>query len=125
MTTAPTILDLCDDQAVFGSWFKDRATWQAWFSFLAVLFGLPLSPEALAVYQQCTGRQATPSGPFFEAWLICGRRGGKSFVLALVATFLAISRAVALRVVVCFVVVDAVFGILDSPKGLKIGTPML
>jgi len=88
MTTAPTILDLCDDRNVFGAWFKDRATWQAWFAFLAVLFGLPLTAEQLAIYQQCTGRQAAPSGPFFEAWLICGRRAGKSFVLALVAVFL-------------------------------------
>jgi hypothetical protein len=89
VTTAPTILDLCDDPNIFGSWFRDRATWQAWFAFLAVLFGLPLSPDALAIYQQCTGRTAPPAGPFFEAWLICGRRAGKSFVLALTAVFLA------------------------------------
>ncbi len=28
-------------------------------------------------------------GPAREAWLVCGRRAGKSFVLALVAVFLA------------------------------------
>ena len=92
MTTAPTILDLCDDPKVFGGWFRDAATWTAWFAFLAVLFGLPLSPEALAIYQQCTARTAPPSGAFFEAWLICGRRAGKSFVLALTAVFLACFR---------------------------------
>ena len=89
MTTAPTIIDLCDDPNVFGLWFKDRATWQAWFAFLAVLFGLPLTAEQFAIYTACTGRTAAPTGPFFEAWLICGRRAGKSFVLALIAVFLA------------------------------------
>src|ERR1700761_6431218 len=92
MMTAPTILDLCDDPQVFGSWFRDRATWMAWFAFLAVLFGLPLTPEALAIFQQCTGRTAAPIGPFYEAWLICGRRAGKSFILALIAVFLACFR---------------------------------
>ncbi len=89
MTTAPTILDLCDDHNVFGTWFKDRATWQAWFAFLAALFGLPLTVEQLATYKDCTGRSAAPSGAFLEAWIICGRRAGKSFILALIAVFLA------------------------------------
>jgi hypothetical protein len=93
MTAAPTILDLCDDPQIFGRWFRDRATWQAWFAFISTLFGLPLSPEALAIYQQCTGRTAAPiGGAFYEAWLICGRRAGKSFILALVAVFLACFR---------------------------------
>src|SRR6266446_4260512 len=83
-----SILDACRDDAIFAKWFRDRATWQAWFSFLAVLFGLPLTPDQLAVYRQCTGRTAPPTSPFFEAWLICGRRAGKSFILALIAVFL-------------------------------------
>jgi hypothetical protein len=74
---------------VFGPWFKETATWQAWFAFLATMFGLPLPPEQLAVYRDCTGRTEPPSGPFYEAWLICGRRAGKSFILALIAVFLA------------------------------------
>jgi hypothetical protein len=35
------------------------------------------------------GRTAAPIGPFYEAWLCCGRRAGKSFIRALVAVFLA------------------------------------
>ena len=36
-----------------------------------------------------TGRHAPPSGVASEAWLVIGRRGGKSFALALIATYLA------------------------------------
>jgi hypothetical protein len=48
-----------------------------------------MSPEQLAVYRQCTGRSTPPPAPVSETWLICGRRAGKSFVLALVAVYLA------------------------------------
>jgi hypothetical protein len=64
-------------------------SWENWFAFLAALFALPLRPEQLAVYQHCTGRSAPPTTPLSEAWLVCGRRAGKSFVLALIAVFLA------------------------------------
>jgi hypothetical protein len=84
-----TILDACADPNLFAAWFRDRATWESWFSFLAALFGLPMTPEQLATYQRCTGRTAPPSAPSSEAWLVIGRRGGKSFMLALIAVFLA------------------------------------
>ena len=57
----------------------------AWFAFLAALFGLPMMPDQLALYQQCTGRSVAPTAPAREGWLVCGRRAGKSFVLALIA----------------------------------------
>jgi len=34
------------------AWFKDAATWQAWFAFIAALFALPMSAEQLAVYRE-------------------------------------------------------------------------
>jgi terminase large subunit-like protein len=48
-----------------------------------------MTPEQLAIYRQCTGRTEPPSAPVSEGWLICGRRAGKSFALAVVAVFLA------------------------------------
>jgi hypothetical protein len=83
------LLQACNDPELFGRWFRDRATWQAWFAFIAALFALPMTPEQLAIYQAHTLRTAAPASPIFEGWLICGRRSGKSFVLALVAVFLA------------------------------------
>jgi hypothetical protein len=54
------------------------------------LFGLPLDADALSIYRQCTGRTAPPPAGTNEAWLVCGRRAGKSFVLALIACYLAV-----------------------------------
>src|SRR4051812_26835057 len=45
----------------------------------------------LALYRHHTGRQ-TPTAQFSESALICGRRAGKSRILALVAVFLACFR---------------------------------
>jgi hypothetical protein len=84
-----TLLDAVHDLNLFASWFDDPATWTAWWAFLTALFALPMSAEQVAVYQQCTGRTVPPTHTATEAWLICGRRAGKSFVLALVAVFLA------------------------------------
>ena len=83
------IIDAIDDQNLFAKWFRRRETWQAWRAFLAALFGLPLSEDQLGVFRQHTGRSTAPTRPIGEAWLICGRRAGKSFVIALVGVFLA------------------------------------
>ena len=57
---------------------------------LRVLFGLPLAAgHELELYQRCTGRTDPPMTPASEGWLVCGRRGGKSFTLALIAVYLA------------------------------------
>lgn len=84
-----TIIDACRDEELFARFFRDKATWQAWFAFIAALFGVSMTPEQLATYQACTGRKEAPTETFTEGWLICGRRAGKSFVLALIAVFLA------------------------------------
>jgi hypothetical protein len=47
-----TILDAVADDKLFARWFRDRATWHAWFALLAALFGLPLTDEQLAIYRQ-------------------------------------------------------------------------
>jgi hypothetical protein len=87
-----TILDATEDPALFAPWFKDRNTWVAWRAFLAALFGLPMTENELATYRACTGRTEPPAEPFTEAWLVCGRRAGKSFILALCAVYLACFR---------------------------------
>jgi hypothetical protein len=61
-------------------------------AFLAALFGLAMSDEQLALYREATGRIVPPSAPSNEAWLVIGRRGGKWFVLAVIAVFLACFR---------------------------------
>jgi hypothetical protein len=92
MTHAVSILDAIADNHLFAPWFKDRATWQSWFVLLAALHALPMTPDQLDVYRHCTGRTTPPTEPVKEAWLICGRRAGKSFILALYAVFSACFR---------------------------------
>ena len=89
---AYSIIEATQDAKLFGPWFKDRDTWAAWMTFLCALFGLPMTPDQAAIYHQCTGRVTPPTDLVAEAWLICGRRAGKSFMLALVAVFLACFR---------------------------------
>jgi hypothetical protein len=91
--TPVTILEAIADPHLFGPWFRDPVTWQAWRAFLASLFGLPLTSDQLAIYSECTGRSEAPSSPSNEAWLVIGRRGGKSFIMALVAVYVATFKA--------------------------------
>jgi hypothetical protein len=49
-----------------------------------MLFGLSMTESELALFRECTGRQQPDAQGYNEAWLICGRRSGKSFILALV-----------------------------------------
>jgi hypothetical protein len=92
------IMDTIANKGIFAPWFKKswfsgkRETWGAWYTFLRVLFGLDLADTDLDLYRQCSGRTDKPEAGFNEAWLVCGRRAGKSFMLALIAVFLACFR---------------------------------
>jgi hypothetical protein len=92
MTAPINIIDAVQDRHIFADSFRDQSTWAAWFSFLACLFGLPLDQAQLDILRQCTGRNEPNPNGYREAWLICGRRSGKSFILALNAVFLACFR---------------------------------
>jgi hypothetical protein len=93
-TAAPglTLLDAMADPALFAPWFTPEASWDGWRAFLAACFGLPMSEALAALYRRHTGRQALPTRPAREAWLVVGRRGGKSRIAALVAVWLACFR---------------------------------
>src|SRR6185312_256269 len=85
----PSIIETMSDAALFGRWFGLSATWGAWRVFLKALFGLGLDDAELEVFRRCTGRAAPREGGYREAWLVVGRRGGKSLILALIAVYLA------------------------------------
>ena len=79
-----------DDARVFGPWFEG-SSWDNWRLFLKVLFRLPLSKDEQGVLPKFTARNSPPQA-VREAWLVVGRRGGKSIVAALVAVYLACFR---------------------------------
>jgi hypothetical protein len=85
-------MDAVNDSRLFAPLFANRDSWQAWFAFLAALFALPMTDEQVEAYRQCTGRNATPDEPASDGWLVCGHRAGKSFILALIAVYLATFR---------------------------------
>jgi hypothetical protein len=85
----PTIIDAVRDPEIFGKWFRNAESWEAWFAFLAVLFGLPLDDAGLETYRKHTGRTQPAPGGYYDATLVIGRRGGKSLVMALIAAYLA------------------------------------
>lgn len=132
---ALTILDAINDKRLFAPWFRDRTTWGPWFSFIAALFGLgsQMTPEQIQLYRQCTGRNDVPISVATSAFLICGRRAGKSFVLALIAVFLACFHDYrrylqpSERATILIIAVDRKQArvILRYVRGLLTGVPML
>ncbi|MBI4589509.1 MAG: hypothetical protein HY725_11765 [Candidatus Rokubacteria bacterium] len=55
-------------------------SWGAWRVVAQVLDGqgAALTPEEVALFTRCTGRDHPPTAPPSEAYLICGRRSGKT-----------------------------------------------
>ncbi|MFH2080741.1 MAG: terminase family protein [Pseudomonadota bacterium] len=128
-----TIIDACQDPKLFGPWFRKRASWAAWFVFLKALFALPMDAQELSVFHQLTGLSEPPTAQAAEAWLVIGRRGGKSFIVALIAVFLATFRDYAQhlapgeRGTVMVIAADRKQArvIMRYVKGLLEGVPML
>ncbi len=86
MSAPVTIRDLMTDRALFGDQFGGES-FAGWRALLAAFYGLELSDDERATLEAITGRTDAPSSAFGELWLAVGRRGGKSQVAALIATY--------------------------------------
>lgn len=84
----PTIIEVMDDPDLFKRWFT-LPSWDPWRATLKALFGLPMNARDRRLFRKITGRRTAPRKPAEEAWLVVGRRGGKSFIVALIAVFMA------------------------------------
>jgi hypothetical protein len=87
-----SILDALDEPGLLGAAIRDPESWKPWRAFLTAAFGLPMDDGAAELFRACTGRSELPVAPFQFLWLVCGRRGGKSFCMATMAVFLACFR---------------------------------
>jgi hypothetical protein len=91
-TPACSILDAVHDLHLFARWFEPLGSWGAWLVLLRAIFGLAMTPSEREIFQRFTGRTVPPRTPAREAWLVVGRRGGKSRIAALIAVFVACFR---------------------------------
>lgn len=76
----------------FDARLEPKASWGAWRVFLAALFGSPLAGDEFDIFRRHTEREHPPQGQAREAYLIVGRRGGKSRVAGALAVYLAVFR---------------------------------
>lgn len=86
------IIDAIESKKYLKSEFPDINTWKAWVACLKATFALSdkMTDEDWEIFSKHTGRMTLPDQPFGEVFLIIGRRGGKSFISALIAVYLAI-----------------------------------
>ncbi|MBA7493270.1 hypothetical protein ES702_03827 [subsurface metagenome] len=88
------VVEAIRDDRFFKGLFKDLETWAAWTVFLKSLFGLKIEDRRdRKLFRQCTGRRRPPGKAAKEAYVVCGRRSGKSFISAIVAVYLACFRS--------------------------------
>ena len=76
------ILDALRDPELFLPAFSPLEPWSRWLVFLAAVFCLPMTDEQLQLFRHHTGRERPPGEPVREAWVVVGRRGGKSLIAA-------------------------------------------
>jgi hypothetical protein len=92
MTFGAAVVDSLTDSNLFASAFQPADSWRVWLIALRLLFGLPLSAAEWRIASTCTGRTQVFAAPPAEAWFLCGRRSGKSRILALLAVCAACFR---------------------------------
>jgi len=86
-----SLIEAISSESGLGKYFKDKATWESWLVFFKALTGSQeLEPGELALLHQCTGLDNIPEEEIKEAYMICGRRSGKSTICALLAVFYAV-----------------------------------
>lgn len=83
------IIECMESEKMFGPLFKDQGSWLPWKAFLKALFGMKMRKEELSIFKECTGCARTQKKAPREAWVLVGRRGGKSSMAALIAVWLA------------------------------------
>src|SRR4051812_20760138 len=88
----PSLIAAMDSPQFFRPWFKDPSTFSAWRAIVKLIDGIDLTEAERALLLEGTGRQTLPDQPATELWLGCGRRSGKSFIVALIAVWQAVSR---------------------------------
>ncbi|WRH61575.1 MAG: hypothetical protein RSE12_14510 [Fuscovulum sp.] len=85
----PDIRTAMTDPKLFGLELGGES-FAAWRALLCGFYGLSLTEDEAAIWQEITRREELPTEAHDELWLAVGRRGGKSRAAALVAVFEAV-----------------------------------
>lgn len=93
------MVDMVLDPHLCRPLLKDVRTWANWITVFKAMFAIRMDKRERALFAKISGRARPPRHPVLEAWLIIGRRAGKSFAAALVVVFLS-----------CFVIYTNVLG---------------
>ena len=88
LTVPRNVIEAMGHPRWWGEWFQ-RGDWRPSKAALAAMFALPLDDEALAMFQKHTGRAQPSTSPVREMWAVCGRRAGKTRIMATVASWMA------------------------------------
>jgi hypothetical protein len=83
-----TMRDALRDPEVFGEVLAG-ASWDGWRTLLIALCGEALTDSERVVFEALTGRPREPGRPVEEAFLVIGRRSGKTRAAAVLAAYLA------------------------------------
>jgi hypothetical protein len=87
------IIEAIEDHRFFRPLFRDLRTWKSWFALLRALFGLPIDDaEERRIFESSTSLTVPPSRQAKEAYIVAGRRSGKSFMASIISVFLATFR---------------------------------
>lgn len=78
-----SILEAALSEKAFAKFFSPPESWLPWFAAWSTMYGLGLTEDELALFQQCTKRQTPRVGGYEESIFVCGRRSGKSKTAAL------------------------------------------
>jgi hypothetical protein len=80
--------DALADVDVFGTVLAGES-WASWRVLLIALCGEPLTDDERIIFESLTGRPCEPGRMVEEAFLVIGRRSGKTRAAAILACFLA------------------------------------
>jgi len=83
-----SIVESMLDPTWFGEFFPEPETWTNWMAFLDALQGQELTPCEFEAYRRFTGRSKAPEEAFRQAFVISGRRSGKSRIASIVSVYL-------------------------------------
>lgn len=73
------------ETGIFSPLFTDEEQehYRAWKVVHKALFGLELTEDEFETFKAISGRTERPSGPYYNFYAVCGRRGFKTFSMAI------------------------------------------